>query len=157
MGETKIPPSRNPARDVLIFALLIVYVVGVRAFMSYQLEIPGQGTLVKVGCEVYWDEDRTQVVNEFNWGLLEPGEQKMFTVWIVNTGTIPGKLSGFTKNWVPSNAQTYITQTSSTPGNGTIAIFPDETLEIHVFLDVSPDIEGIDTFSYVTVVEISEI
>jgi hypothetical protein len=67
------------------------------------------GSITAVNVGVYNDYGCTQNCTSIDWGSLAPGDQTTKTVYVKNTGTIPVTLSMGTTNWVPSNANTYLT------------------------------------------------
>ena len=69
------------------------------------------GTVSSVNVGVYSDSGCTQNCTTLDWGAITPGNSVTRTVYVKNTGTLPLTLSMTTGNWVPSNANTYLTLT----------------------------------------------
>jgi hypothetical protein len=69
------------------------------------------GTVTALNVGVYSDSACTQNCTSIDWGTLAPGNSTTKTVYIKNTGSVPATLSMATTNWVPSNANTYLTLT----------------------------------------------
>jgi hypothetical protein len=67
------------------------------------------GTVNSVNVGVYSDSGCTQNCTTLDWGAITPGNSVTRTVYVKNTGTLPLTLSMTTGNWVPSNANTYLT------------------------------------------------
>jgi len=107
--------------------------------------ISNVGSLKTIDIEAYWDENLTNRVNGINWGLLEPGGQKSFSIYLHNEGNSAVTLSESTSNWNPSAAATYLTL--SWNYNGQI-IEADKNLQVTLTLSVSANITGITNFSF---------
>jgi hypothetical protein len=107
--------------------------------------ISNVGSLKTIGIEAYWDANLTNRVNGINWGLLEPGGQKSFSIYLHNEGNSAVTLSESTSNWNPSAAATYLTL--SWNYNGQI-IEADKNLQVKLTLSVSANITGITSFSF---------
>ena len=73
--------------------------------------VPSAGTITAVNVGVYSDSACTQNLTSINWGTLPPGNSTTRTIYIKNTGTGSITLSMTTANWIPSNANTYLTLT----------------------------------------------
>jgi len=107
--------------------------------------ISNVGSLKTIDIEAYWDANLTNRVNGINWGLLEPGGQKSFSIYLHNEGNSAVTLSESTSNWNPSAAATYLTL--SWNYNGQI-IEADKNLQVTLTLSVSANITGITSFSF---------
>src|SRR3990170_4219073 len=73
--------------------------------------VPSTGSITTVNVGVYNDAACTQNCTSIDWGTLPPGNSTTRTVYVKNTGTGSLTLSMTTANWVPSNANTYLTLT----------------------------------------------
>jgi len=107
--------------------------------------ISNVGILKTIGIGAYWDENLTDKVNVFDWGILEPGDQKSFAIYFHNEGDFAVTLSMSTSNWNPSVASTYLT--SSWDYNSQ-TIKAGENLQVTLTLSVSASITGITNFGF---------
>jgi len=133
-----------------VLFILLVFVIGlligvVIAPLFSQWRISNIGTVRAIGVEVYRDANLTETLDHINWGIIEPGENKSFTMWIKNTGNDAQKIVMWTEAWNPSNASNWITLTwnydgSWIPVNGSIPVV--------FILSVDPLISGIISFSF---------
>ena len=104
-------------RRISVGALIAVVATGLfltlltsGLLMSSQTVQSG-GTVNSVNVGVYSDSGCTQNCTTLDWGAITPGNSVTRTVYVKNTGTLPLTLSMTTGNWVPSNANTYLTLT----------------------------------------------
>jgi len=107
--------------------------------------ISNVGSLKTVGIGAYWDENLTNRVNGINWGTLEPGDQKSFSINLHNEGNSAVTLSESTSNWNPSAAATYLTLSWDYNGQ---TIEADKNLQVTLTLSVSANITGITNFGF---------
>ena len=107
--------------------------------------ISNVGSLKTIDIEAYWDANLTNRVNGINWGLLEPGGQKSFSIYLHNEGNSAVTLSESTSNWNPSATATYLTLSWDYNGQ---TIEADKNLQVTLTLSVSADITGITNFSF---------
>jgi hypothetical protein len=103
------------------------------------------GGLKAIGIEVYRDSSLTSKAITTDWGVLWPGAQKNFTIYVRNEGNSPVTLSMVTSNWTPSIASSYLTLTWDYDGR---TINPWQNMKITLTLTVSPDITGITNFGF---------
>jgi len=101
---------------------------------------------------VYADQNCTIPVTSIDWNMMEPGQTKGITVFIRNAGNVPSTLNITTENWVPSEAEQYIT--FSNDYNGSI-LNPRQAVQVLFSLTISPSITGINQFSFDILVVIS--
>jgi hypothetical protein len=112
--------------------------------------ISNVGSLKTIGIGAYWDENLTNRVNQINWGLLEPGGQKSFSIYLHNEGNSAVTLIRSLSNWNPSAATTYLTLNWNYNGQ---TIEAGKNLQVTLTLSVNTDIIGITNFSFdITVV-----
>jgi hypothetical protein len=112
--------------------------------------ISNVGSLKTIDIGAYWDENLTNRVNQINWGLLEPGDQKSFSIYLHNEGNSAVTLIRSTSNWSPSAAATYLTLKWDYNGQ---TIEAGKNLKVTLTLSVNTDITGITNFSFdITVV-----
>lgn len=135
---------------LLAAALALVAVYDVDAVLHFQKKMGGKGRLKKIGVEVYWDEALTQVVEEIDWGWLEPGELANVTVWVLNTGNYPHTvLTLSTSNWSPSVAGDYLDLTWDRQG---WELDKKGPVNATLTLNVDAAVTGFDGFSFDIVV-----
>lgn len=94
---------------------------------------------------VYSNFQGTTPLTSLSWGTLEPGGSQNIACYIKNEGDVPLTLSMYDTNWSPSNAEAYLVLSWSY--NGT-PIASGEVVPITFTLTVSPNIEGITSFSF---------
>jgi len=107
--------------------------------------ISNVGSLKTIGIGAYWDENLTNRVNGIDWGLLEPGDQKSFSIYLHNEGNSAVTLSESTSNWNPSAVATYLTLSWDYNGQ---TIEADKNLQVTLTLSVSASITGISNFGF---------
>ena len=136
-------PSRNKQIAVLMAVSAIALIVGVIALNTVVLQ--NVGNVQTFDVEIYWDSNRTNKVTLIDWGSLEPGTTKNMTVYILNSGNSNVMLSENTTNWSSSNALDYITLSWDYSGQ---RITPGQVLETTLTLAISPNIQGVTSFSF---------
>jgi uncharacterized membrane protein len=120
-------------------------IANVRSLYQTSSTISSVGTFKAVGIGVYWDADLTRSVNVLDWGILSPGSQKSFSVYVCNEGNLPLTLSISTSNWSPPAASNFMTLTWSYNGQ---KITAGENLPVTLTLTVSGSITGISNFNF---------
>jgi len=125
------------------------------SFTSIERPVASKGSVktINVGdynVGVYWDVNCSSTVSSIEWGQIEPGSAKNVSLFIRNEGKSAASLFLGTDNWTPSNASEFMTL-SWDYDNQTLAP-PDEDsydiLLVALTLQVSPSIEGIESFSF---------
>lgn len=111
-----------------------------------QRKIQSRGTIhVKVlGIEVFWDPEYTSVVTEIDWGILEPSDTAIKTIYLKNMGNAAVALSMVAQNWTPVEAETFITVIWDIEGT---ILDVNATVMANITLSVLADISGISDFS----------
>ncbi|MHA1665387.1 MAG: hypothetical protein ACTSVW_06100 [Candidatus Njordarchaeales archaeon] len=143
---------------LIILALIIIQTTIVAGILSSSIRISSVGVInvgvVKtVGVKAYLDSECTQEVSSIDWGVLEPGSTKSFTIFIKNEGNVDVTLSLSSENWTPQSASTYIT--ISWDYNGS-SIAPNQVIQVNLNLQVSSSVSGIDNFSFDIVITATE-
>lgn len=92
----------------------------------------------------YWDENCTSPVTHIEWGTLEPAEKTNRSIYLKNEDS-KALLSLDTFAWDPINAADYMNLTWDYDGT---ELGPGEVRSTDIQLSVSPDIEGISSFSF---------
>ena len=101
--------------------------------------------VVGFGAEIYWDQGCTNRTLSFDWGSIEPGSNKTFTVYIGNEGDSAACLSMATSNWAPSAALSYMTLNWNYSGQ---ILSAGQVIPLELILTVSPNVTGITHFSF---------
>jgi hypothetical protein len=117
----------------------------------YSTTIHTKGTIKTLGVGVYWDAACSNPVSSLDWGIVEPGAQKNFTVYVRNEGNAPGYLFLNAVNWNPSTASSYMTLTWDYLGQ---VLEPYKSIKITLILLISQDIQGVTNFNFDTVISI---
>jgi len=134
-------------RALVIYTIVVSFIaVSVPyALLTTQRTIHGTGTIKGVGIGVYWDLQCTDATSSLDWGILEPGSQKNYTLYLKNQGNSVLTLSMASENWNPSNATNHMILTWNREGQ---QINPDEVIEFVITLSVSEGVQGISAFSF---------
>jgi hypothetical protein len=130
---------------LLTVILSRLIIVGVSSLYQTSSTISSVGTFKAIGIGIYWDDALTSRVDTINWGALEPGTQKSFTIYIRNEGNMPLTLSISTSNWNPAAVSNYLTLTWSYSGQ---VINAATTAVLTLTLAVSESITGIYSFGF---------
>lgn len=129
---------------VLAIAVVGMVVTALGALVATRT-ISNAGNLKAIGVGVYWDSSCTSAVSSIDWGALEPGVTKNFTIYVRNEGNVQVKLSMTTSNWNPAPASSYIELTWNrvnhvlTAGSNVLAVLT---------LSVLSSISGITSFNF---------
>jgi hypothetical protein len=108
--------------------------------------ISNVGTLkLSVGVGVYSDNRFTNKITTIDWGTLDPGTTKIFSVYIRNEGSSALTLSMSASNWNPSTASNYLTLTWSYTGQ---TVNSNGYVQVTFTLAVSESVTGISSFSF---------
>jgi len=152
-GLRLIRTRRRPLKLVLVIISVILLctilsglvIVNVRSLYQASSTISHVGTLKAIGIDVYWEETLASRVKAIDWGSLEPGAQKSFTVYIRNEGNVPVTLRISASNWSPPAASDYLTLTWRSNDE---TINAATTIPVTLTLSVSESITGISGFSF---------
>jgi hypothetical protein len=107
--------------------------------------ISNVGNVKAVGVGVYSDSRCTIPISSIDWGFLEPGCSKQFTIYMKNEGNVPIKLSMEVNNWNPQSASNYMTLTWDRQNH---VLNPSDCAPAVLTLSVSQDISGVTSFSF---------
>ncbi len=135
-----------------VCAILLLFSGPISGALTKSLTLPSVGSVTGVGVGVYWDSGCSKVVSSIDWGVIQPGSTKDVMVYVRNEGNVAVTLSMQTKNWNPSTASSYITFSWSYGGQ---SINPNGVIQITLKLSVSPNIQGITSFSFDIVITAS--
>ena len=129
-----------------IFGALAVGILGTTlSLVQTSRTISNVGLMKGIGVGVYWNSACTNRTSSIDWGLLDPGSDKIVTVYVRNEGNAVVTLSKATQNWNPSTASSYITLNWNYAGQ-TLSV--NQVLQIKLTLVVSQTISGITSFSF---------
>jgi len=98
-----------------------------------------------VGVGAYGDISCSSSVPFVDWGTVEPGSMKNFTIYLRNEGNVVVTLFMYTDNWYPPEVSKCMTF-SWDYANQTID--PLEVVKTTLTLSTSPDIVGITNFTF---------
>lgn len=136
--------------SIILISTALVGAFAVVGILTTSRTIGSRGTVKSINVEVYWDSSCTNVVNEIDWGTLDPGVSATRTIHVKNTGNAELTLHMHYSDWVPSEAGDYITLSWNKEG-GTVG--PDAVVEAVLTLSVSDSTSGITTFSFNIIIE----
>jgi hypothetical protein len=129
---------------VLAIAIFGTIATAFGAFVATRT-ISNVGSMKAIGVGVYWNSGCTSAVSSIDWGVLEPGVTKNFTIYVRNEGNVQLKLSMTTSNWNPASASSYITLS----WNRENYVLPAGSVVSAVLtLSVSSSISGVTSFSF---------
>jgi len=115
------------------------------AAVNYFVQIRNVGRIRAIGVQVFADEALTTVLEEINWGTLNPGENRSVNAWIKNTGNDAQKLILWTESWDPVTAQNSITLSWNYSNEWIPA---GSSIPVTFTLSVDPGISDVDRFSF---------
>ena len=143
--------SKSNLTPLLVLVNIALFsAAAVTGLLTTSRTIVSSGTINAINIEVYWDIECTQIVNEIEWGIIEPGDSVIETIYIKNTGNAALTLSMSHFYWDPEEAGDYITLAWDKEGE---TIDPDSVIGAILTLFVSDSISGITTFSFNIVIE----
>jgi hypothetical protein len=128
---------------------LIAGSVGTYAALQWTARIPTTAQLKLLGVGVYKDVSFTIPVTEIDWGMVEPGENKTYSVYIKNESNVPITLTMYTEGWNPSEAASSIMLTWDCDGS---RIDVDTSIGATFTLTVGPATSGFRSFSFTAVI-----
>ena len=129
---------------LFIFVILAV-AIGAWSLLPKEARIHNTGKVRTIGVEAYWEMGCINVVQEIEWGLMEPGSNKTVEIYIKNPGNSAAVLNMTTENWAPLEAAGHLNLTWNLEG---VVINPGEVLAANLTLTVSLFVEGVDPFSF---------
>lgn len=138
----------------LAVGLIIANVNSIYGLLSTVLPIGTTGRVVTIDVDVYWESACVNEVSSIEWGELDPGESKLVTVYVKNTGNVPMTLELSTDEWSPLAAEMYIDLQWDYSGG---QIQPDGVVQVTFTLTVSEIIDGVAYFSFDIVITGTEV
>lgn len=146
--------SQYAKRSFIKATIAIVTVIFLSGFLLAQVmsaiqitrTVSNVGTLkLSADIGVYQDASFTNRAITIDWGTLNPGATKSYSIYIRNEGNTALTLSMSPSSWNPSTASNYLTLTWNYNGQ---AINPNEHVRVTLTLTVSESTTGISTFSF---------
>jgi hypothetical protein len=146
--------SQYAKRSFIKATIAIVTVVFLSGFLLAQVMsaiqitriVSNVGTLkLNADIGVYQDVAFTNRASTINWGTLDLGATKTYSIYIRNEGNTALTLSMSPSNWNPSTASSYLSITWDYNGQ---AINPKEYVRVTLTLTVSESIAGISNFNF---------
>ena len=131
---------------IICFIMLMGIAVGI--LYKYRI-LNNSGTVKAIGIEVYKDADGTIQLTNIDWGIIEPGQNMTYIIYVKNEGNTNVTLSKVESDWTPVEASTYVSL--EWDYNGSI-INPKSMIPITLTLRVSIDISGIEQFTFNTTI-----
>jgi len=139
---------------VVTLSLAFFSFLAILGGLSQTLSIGSRGTIqATIGVGVYGDISCSSPVPSVDWGTVEPGSTKNFTIYIRNEGNVAVTLFVYADNWNPLDASNYMSL-SWDYANQTID--PQEIVQSTLTLSTSPAIEGITNFNFNILIEVNE-
>lgn len=114
------------------------------ALMANQT-VNNTGNVTAVGVGVYSDSGCTHTLSLIQWGALEPGARRNYTIYIKNTGNVGVALNMTTSNWNSTAARSYVTLTWNREA---YALNHQTSTSAVLTLAVSQSITGVQGFSF---------
>lgn len=136
---------RSRGLAIVALAMSVIVIGTVTALLTTQLAIQGSGSIKGVGLGIYWDLACTNTTSSLDFGQLEPGSAKNFTLFLRNEGNSALALNMTAQNWNPANATDNMALTWNREGQ---QVNPDQVMGFVIVLSVSENITGISTFSF---------
>lgn len=132
------------AITALVCVALVTWVI-VTYGVSGSYILRSTGSIKTMGVGVYSDSGCTQALTTVDWGVADPGSTKQVTIYIRNESNVPVTLSLTTSNWNPANAANYMSLSWNYNGQ---AIGVNQVIQVTLSLTISPNIQGITTYSF---------
>ena len=139
-------------KALFLIACLLFFALGsftTIAVMQWTQRIPSSAAVKAVGVGIYKDVNFTVSVTQIDWGIVEPGQSKNFSAYIVNRSNVPITLTMRTENWNPANASNFIALTWNYNGN---KIAVNDYVYVTFVLSLDQAVSEIDSFSFTIVV-----
>ena len=145
----------NHVHKRAIFAtmcILIAVILGINTGVFNASRTVYANSVKGYGAGIYWDQNCTNNSLSIDWGSIEQGSNKIFTVYIRNEGDSAAHLFITTSNWAPSAALSYITLNWNYSGQ---ILSVGQVIPMELILAVSPSVTGITNFSFDTIIAIT--
>jgi hypothetical protein len=134
-----------------MFAIVCIVIVVILFIIAGLFDVSRtvHANVAGFGAGIYWDQSCKNRTLSFDWGSIEPGSNKTFTVYIQNEGDSAASLSMTTSNWAPSSAPSYMTLNWNYSGQ---ILNAGQLIPLQLILAVSPNATGITQFSFDTTI-----
>ena len=129
----------------LAVGLVVSNVNSIYGLLSTVLPIETTGSVVTINVNVYWEVGCVNKVSSIDWQSLGPGDSRIVTVYVKNTGHVPMTLELSTDDWSPQSAEPYIALYWDYTG---VTLQPGDVVQVRLTLMVSPNINGVTNFSF---------
>jgi len=126
-------------------ALLVGVLETTWSLVQTSTTVSSVGTVKGIGVGIYGEYACTNRVTSINWGVLEPGSNKTFTIYVRNEGNAAATLSETTQNWTPTAASSYLTLRWNYAGQ---TLNVNQVLQVRLTLTLSSTVSGITNFSF---------
>lgn len=134
---------------IIVVALSSLAVVGVSK-KNTSKSVGSSGRIKAINVEVYSDSSCTNIIDEFDWGILKPGDSVNKKIYVKHNSKFDHTLSVYDSGWNPVEAGSYLTLSCDKDG---MILGPKKVLEAILTLTVSNEITGINNFSFNIVIE----
>jgi hypothetical protein len=140
---------------VLVGALIATIIIaGIIVALVVQRTIFNTGTIEAIGFNIYSDINITTPLTQINWGQLKQGELIQITAFAFNSGNVNITLSFITTSWNPTYANNSLTFGWNYTGQ---IIQPLTALPLQLWLQVSPTVTNITSFSFNVVMNATQV
>lgn len=130
----------------IVFTALAAGILGtVSSLVQTNRTISSAGVVRGIGVGIYWNSACTNRTSTIDWGLIDPGSTKTFTVYVRNEGSTAATLSKATANWNPTMASSYLSLNWDYVSQ---ILSANQVLQIKLTLAVASTISGITSFSF---------
>jgi hypothetical protein len=129
---------------ILVIAVMGTLVSALGAIIASKT-ISNTGNLNAVGVGIYQDGGCATALTSINWGSLDPGVTREYTIFVKNEGTIALKLNMAAGNWNPISASNYLTVSWSREN---YVLSPGNVISATLTLTISSSVTGITDFSF---------
>jgi archaellum component FlaG (FlaF/FlaG flagellin family) len=107
--------------------------------------VNNHGGVNAIGVGVYSEPECLNNVTQIDWGYLDPGATRDHTIYVKNEGNVPMTVTMTSWGWDPSSAEPYLACSWDREGS---QVDPGSVLTAVLTLSVSPDITGVQSFSF---------
>jgi hypothetical protein len=133
-------------KNIVLFVTVVIasaLIANTFAMQTIQRTIPSSGSIKGVGVGIYWDSQCTNATSSIQFGMLEPGSSKYYTLYLRNEGNAELTLNMIAENWNPTAAGNYMSVSWNREGQH---ISEGQTMSCVLTLLVSSGIQDISTF-----------
>ena len=148
LGE-RLQHRKSYVPVLLLVVVLLTIVEATLLFpRTHVLNVSAVETTNSVG--VYWNTSCEDRVYSLDWGNLYPGATQNIDLYVRNEGNKAVVLDLITENWLPLIAEQNISLSWNYQGH---PIYKNQVTVIDLELSVSPEIEGVTSFSFDIVID----